>query len=189
MLNSSRSTCQAETSELILLNSSRYIRIALAPPTGKDPVIMSLYANSDECIEPGEIGCNYLNEVKDVRWQNFKIFDINEDEQVVRELPLPSKVNKQEESDVMAADTTLANVTPMISIPSPRLFVTSFYLFICLHSPSLSLSLCLSVSLSLSLSLSVSLSLSLSLSLFLSLSVSVSLSLSLSLSHTHTHIL
>ena len=148
MLNSSRSTCQAETSELILLNSSRHIRIGVIPPTGKDPVIMSLYANSDECIEPGEIGCDYLNEVKDVLWKNFKIFDINEDEQVVRELPLPSKVNKQEESDVMAADTTKANNTPMISMPPPRLFAICFYLFICLHTHTHTLSLSLSLSLS-----------------------------------------
>ena len=109
----SRTSSTSEVAELVLLNSSRYIRIGITPPTGEDPVIISLYANSDECNEPGEIGCDYLDEKyeikEDVRWRNFKTFQEGEDEQVVRELPLPS--NQDTESGVMTSNTAAANVT------------------------------------------------------------------------------
>ena len=131
---------QVEIAELVLLNSSRYVRIGITPPTGEDPVIISLYANSDECNEPGEIGCNYLDEEyeikEDVRWRNFKTFQDGEDEQVVRELPLPS--NRETESGVMTSNTAAANITSMESIPvsspPPRLGLYNIYfLFICLY--------------------------------------------------------
>ena len=113
------SSSQVEIAELVLLNSSRYIRIGITPPTGEDPVIISLYTNSDECNEPGEIGCDYLDEKheikEDVRWRNFKTFQEGEDEQVVRELPLPS--NRETESGVMTTNTAAANITSMESIP------------------------------------------------------------------------
>ena len=113
---------QVEIAELVLLNSSRYIRIGITPPTGNDPVIISLYANSDECNEPGEIGCDYLDEKykvkEDVRWENFKTFQEGEDEQVVRELPLPS--NQETESDVMTTNSSTANITSMGSSSPPQ---------------------------------------------------------------------
>ena len=133
------SSSQVEIAELVLLNSSRYIRIGITPPTGEDPVIISLYANSDECNEAGEIGCDYLDKEyenkEDVRWRNFKTFQEGEDEQVVRELPLPS--NRETESGVMTTNTAVANITTMesmpVSSPPPRLgFYSVFLLFICL---------------------------------------------------------
>ena len=112
------SSSQVEIAELVLLNSSRCIRIGITPPTGNDPVIISLYANSDECNEPGEIGCDYLDEKyeikEDVHWRNFNTFQEGEDEQVVRELPLPS--NEKTESDVMTTNSTTANITSMESM-------------------------------------------------------------------------
>ena len=109
------------------MNSSRYIRIGITPPTGEDPVIISLYPNSDECNEPGEIGCDCLDEkyeiMEDIRWRNFKTFQEGEDEQVVCELPLPS--NRETESGVMTTNTAVANITTMgsvpVSSPYPRL--------------------------------------------------------------------
>ena len=133
---SGSSSSQVEIAELVLLNSSRYIRIGITPPTGEDPVIISLYPNSDECNEPGEIGCDYLDETyvikEDIRWRNFKAFQEGEDEQVVRELPLPS--NRETESGVMTTNTALANITSMesmpVSSPPPRL---GFYFYnVCL---------------------------------------------------------
>ena len=82
-------------------------------------MIISLYANSDECNEPGEIGCDYLDEKyeikEDICWQNFKTFQEGEDEQVVCELPLPS--NRETESGVMTTNTAVANITTMVSVP------------------------------------------------------------------------
>ena len=102
-----------------MLNSSRYIRIGITPPTGEDPVIISLYANSDECNEPGEIGCDYLNEKyeikEDVCWRNFKTFQEGEDEQVIRELPL--RLNQETKSSFMTTNTSTANITSVGSIP------------------------------------------------------------------------
>ena len=128
------------------MNSSRYVRIGITPPTGEDSVIISLYANSDECNEPGEIGCDYLDETyvikEDIRWRNFKAFQEGEDEQVVRELPLPS--NRETESGVMTTNTAVANITTMesmpVSSPPPRLgfynisllLISLYFLFICL---------------------------------------------------------
>ena len=115
------STSEVEIAELVLLNSSRYIRIGITPPTGEDPVIISLYANSDECNEPGEIGCDYLDEKyevkEDVRWRNFKMFEVGIDEQVVRELPLPS--NRDTESGALTANTAAANITSVESTTLP----------------------------------------------------------------------
>ena len=115
------STSEVEVAELVLLNSSRYIRIGITPPTGEDSVIISLYANSDECNEPGEIGCDYLDEKyevkEDVRWRNFKMFEVGIDEQVVRELPLPS--NRDTESGALTANTAAANITSIESTTLP----------------------------------------------------------------------
>ena len=114
-------TSEVEVAELVLLNSSRFIRIGITPPTGEDPVIISLYANSDECNEPGEIGCDYLDEKyeikEDVRWRNFKVFEVGIDEQVVRELPLPS--NRETESSALTANTAAANITSIESTALP----------------------------------------------------------------------
>ena len=103
------------------MNSSRYIRIGITPPTGEDPVIISLYPNSDECNEPGEIGCDYLDEKYEIKeyvhWRNFKIFEVGIDEQVVRELPLPS--NRETESGVMTTNTATANISSIESTVLP----------------------------------------------------------------------
>ena len=112
-IHSRASSSKVEIAELVLLNSSRYVCIGITPPTGEDPVIISLYANSDECNEPGEIGCDYLDEKyeikEDVCRRKFKTFQEGEDKQIVGELPLPS--NRETEYGVMTSNTAAANIT------------------------------------------------------------------------------
>lgn len=84
-----------ETSEIVLLNSHRFCQIAVTPPTGTEPTIISLYGNSEEMEEPGYIGSDYLvtahEATGDVRWKESRQFDVIRDERIGRELPLPSK--------------------------------------------------------------------------------------------------
>ena len=112
----------SDTAELVILNSSRLIRCMVTPPTGEDPVVIPFYTNSDEALEYGIIGCDYLLEdnlvTEDVRWKGMKLFDITCDEQVVRELPLPSI--KGTELGEMTANTAAANTANMkTSAPMP----------------------------------------------------------------------
>ena len=83
-----------EVAEVVVLNSHRLECIAITPPSGGDPVLITLYADS-ELSDNGEIGCDYLMEnyqaQEEVKWRKIDGFDIKVDEQIGRELPLPSK--------------------------------------------------------------------------------------------------
>ena len=115
--SSSSNSSELEIAELVLLNSSRYVRIEITPPTGEDSVIISLYDNSDECNEPGEIGCDCLDEKyevkEDVGWRNCQSFDSVKDKQIVPELPLPLY---HESEYVFMTTIATADTTSMESI-------------------------------------------------------------------------
>ncbi len=100
-----------EVAELVVLNSHRLEQIAVTPPSGGVPAYIPFYHNS-ELSDDGEIGCDYLmtdNQVKDeVKWRNMTTFDISCDQQIGRELPLPSK--KGTESAEITTSTAKANV-------------------------------------------------------------------------------
>ena len=108
------STSSTDIAEIVLLNSHRYTRIAVTPLVGKDHVNnILLYENSEEVDEPGHIGCDFLKDEyliqEDVRWRGIRHFDILADEQIGRELPLPSK--RGTESCDMTAITAAGHAT------------------------------------------------------------------------------
>ena len=108
-----------EVAELVVLNSHRLERIAITPPSGGDPVLITLYADS-ELSDNGEIGCDYLMEnyqaQEEVKWRKIDGFDIKVDEQIGRELPLPSK--KGTESAEITASTAMANLKDTAGVTS-----------------------------------------------------------------------
>ena len=94
----------------MVLNSHRLERVAITPPSGGDPTYISLYRDS-ELSDNGEIGCDYLmqqHQVEDVKWRKMATFDIGRDQQIGRELPLPSK--KGTESAEITTSTAKANL-------------------------------------------------------------------------------
>ena len=101
----------SEIAELAVLNSHRFEQISITPPSGGEPVMISLYAHS-ETSELGEIGCDYLMDEyqaqEDIRWKKMEGFDIRRDEQIGRELPLPAK--KGTESAEITTSTAVANL-------------------------------------------------------------------------------
>ena len=100
-----------EVAEVVVLNSHRLERIAITPPSGGDPVLITLYADS-ELSDNGEIGCDYLME-------NYQAQEEVEgfDELIIgRELPLPSK--KGTESAEITASTAMANLKDTAGVTS-----------------------------------------------------------------------
>ena len=95
-----------------MLNSHRPERISITGPSGTQPVVISLYPNSDQSDDNGEIGCDYLMQchevMQEVKWRKDSGFDISRDEQIGRELPLPSK--KGTESAEITTSTAMANL-------------------------------------------------------------------------------
>ncbi|XP_019853723.1 PREDICTED: uncharacterized protein LOC109583020 isoform X2 [Amphimedon queenslandica] len=109
-------SAQNAAAELVILNSSQVLRLLITPPTGEDPALIPLYINSDDCSELGIIGCDFLLEEhfvsQEIRWKPTKPFQINKDEQVVRELPLPS--NRDSEPKETSAAVSSKKELPFI---------------------------------------------------------------------------
>lgn len=97
-----------DTAELVILNSSLFVRFMVVPPTGEDPVIINVFANSDDYSEYGYIGCDYdLDEnqmTQETRWKGMKRFDNNPTNKLIPvELPLPSNRDEAEPSEMTSS--------------------------------------------------------------------------------------
>ena len=107
------------------MNSSQVLRLLITPPTGEDQALIPLYINSDDYSELGIIGCDFLLEEnfisQEICWKPTKPFEINKDEQVVRELPLPSNRDPEPKGIISA------NISSNKELP---LMYVSFILFI-----------------------------------------------------------
>lgn len=93
-----------DTAELVLLNSALFIRFMITPPTGEDPVVINVFANSDDCSEYGYIGCDCdeFPASHDTKWRGMKPFeDIKTDLLIPVQLPLPR--NRDQGSGEMTA--------------------------------------------------------------------------------------